>query len=57
MDLRPLGKTVKEGYLRQKQLEQAEYDRLQVNVVIDPKQAEREIDKAMKYIVKKINGK
>lgn len=53
MNLKPLATTAKEGYVKQKQ--QEAHSRLNVDIVIDEKQLERDIDRAMKNIIAKLN--
>jgi len=55
---KPLGKTPAEGYVKQKQQEAREHNKasVDVDVVIDERQAQKAIDGAMKRIVKKLNS-
>lgn len=53
MNIKPLATTAKEGYVKQKQQEAR--NRLNAEIVVDEKQAEQEIDRVMKSIVKKLN--
>jgi hypothetical protein len=55
LNLKPLSNDVKDGYVKQKQAESRNRHRLDVEVVIDEKQAEKEIERAMNRIIARLN--
>jgi hypothetical protein len=55
--IKPLATTAKEGYFKQKQEDAKNRANIDVNVSIDEKAIERQIDATMKKIVGKLNRK
>ena len=51
----PLSKNVKAGYAKQKQAESYDRNNTYANVIVDERQAEREIDRALRQILRKLN--
>ena len=55
---KPRATTAKEGFVRTKQAETRERNdrkNIDVEIIIDEKQVEREIDRAMKKVISKLN--
>lgn len=55
MNIKPLATTAKEGYVKQKQNEAR--NRADIDIKVDERQLEREIDSVLCRVVKKMNGK
>ena len=53
--LKPTSKTNADGYTKTKQQEMRDRNNVNINVLIDERQLENEIDKAMRNVIKKLN--
>ena len=53
--LKPKSDTSSDGYAKAKQQESRNRQKVSVDVVVDERQLENEIDKAMRNVIKKLN--